>query len=465
MELFSQAIAIPSPERLAGWVANQDFSCWLDSALPGHPRSRYSLLALEPLARLTVDAAGAGILEQEGTRSAVADPWSFLSETLRAHVLPAERHPFFSGGWIGFLAYESYGSRGKQQPRGRVPGLPDAVFLAVDTALVMDHEQDRAWVFSLGLKRLGEAGGRALAEKKIRRMMNRLAAPPPPWTPRDISGRIVSNQTREEYLAKVEVVREAIGRGDCYQVNLSQQFSVQGDLDPADVYLKLRAASPAPQMSFLNLGTFQILSASPEVLLGMDGDRVVSHPIKGTRPRLDKASADARMRDELLASSKDAAELLMIVDLVRNDLGQFCRPGTVRVPSLKTLESFPQVHHLVATVEGLMRADADAWTALRLVSPGGSITGAPKLKAMEIIDALEPGPRGIYTGSVGYADFSRRASFNIAIRTAFLANGKLCYAAGGGITYDSDAAREYDETLHKAEGWFRALGLTPAINT
>jgi para-aminobenzoate synthetase component 1 len=210
-------------------------------------------------------------------------------------------------------------------------------------------------------------------------------------------------------------------------------------------------------MVFFNLGPRQILSASPEILLEIDDNRVRSFPIKGTRPRGSDAASDAQLREELLASEKDAAELLMIVDLVRNDLGKFCELGSVRVSSLKQLETLPQVHHLVGCVEGRCQEGVSPLQALRELSPGGSITGTPKRKAMEIIQNLEVHQRGIYTGSLGYWSFNNRACFNIAIRTAVLSEDKLEYFAGGGIVADSDPELEYEETLVKTRGLLEAL--------
>jgi para-aminobenzoate synthetase component 1 len=458
MELYSQAVPPPSPETIARWVASHPQAVWLDSALPGHPRSRYSLVALEPGAVVTLNPNGTGVLAKGRVRVSLADPWKFFAESLASFRVPAESHPFFSGGWVGFLSYESYGSRGKPQPKGRAPGFPDGVFFGVDTGLILDSVGDRAWVFSLGFDWETKKAERGLAERRIRDWVNRLARPVAGTSPVTAARSLRSNFTRERYRDAVREIREALFAGDCYQVNLSQKFFAEGDFDSASLYLKLRAHAPAPQMAFLNLGDSQILSASPELLLEIAGGEARSYPIKGTRPRSADPEEDRRFRETLLASSKDAAELLMIVDLVRNDLGRFCVPGSVRVPQLRSLETFPLVHHLVATVQGTMRPEVTPWEALLAVSPGGSITGAPKLKAMEIIDRLEPDPRGIFTGSIGYADFSGRAAFNIAIRTAWLSGKSLEFGAGGGIVADSDPEAEYEETLHKARGFFEAIG-------
>ena len=259
---------------------------------------------------------------------------------------------------------------------------------------------------------------------------------------------------KEEWIPLVARAQEYIAAGDIYQVNLTHTLSSPWSEDPALFYPRLRAASPAPYACFAELGDTAVLSASPECFLRIDGRRVVTRPIKGTRPRGGNDEAVAR---ELLASPKERAELVMITDLERNDLGQVCEYGSVRVTALCELQSFAQVHHLVSTVEGHLRPEVSAVQAVRACFPGGSITGAPKRRAREIIAELEPAPRGLYTGAVGFFGRDGRAIFNIAIRTLVVRDGVATYGVGAGIVADSDPAAEYDETLHKAAGLFAAL--------
>jgi para-aminobenzoate synthetase component 1 len=417
VKIFTWPVARPDPHRLAALVQSSPPAFWLDSASLGHPRSRASILALDPL-----------------EYRAAADFGKFLQFAIEtdAELLSFSKsnQSAFGGGWIGCLDYE-----------GR------ADFFLFDTWLELDHFQDTAFVYSRD-------------PQKAQRLAQRLGEPAPPLNPWQ-SGPIRAEVSRAQYLDQVRDIQERLRRGDCYQVNLSQGFSAEGRGDAADLYLRLRQAAPAPQMAFVNLGGEQIFSASPEILLETEGRRARSYPIKGTRPRSADAGLDARLAEELLASPKDAAELLMIVDLVRNDLGAVSEAGSVAVPDLKRLESLPQVHHLYAVVESDLKAGIGPLQALHRLSPGGSITGAPKLKAMEIIAELERGPRGMYTGSIGYAGFSGRSSFNIAIRTAVLKSGKLEYRAGGGIVVDSEPEAEYEECRHKARGFFAALGVEP----
>jgi aminodeoxychorismate synthase component I len=261
---------------------------------------------------------------------------------------------------------------------------------------------------------------------------------------------------RDEWVQRVRRAHDYIAAGDIYQVNLTHTLSAVWPADAAAFYPRLRAASPAPFSCFLRLGDTTVLSTSPECFLSIDGRRIVTRPIKGTRPR--RGDDDAAAARELLSSPKERAELVMITDLERNDLGQVCQYGSVRVTGLCELETFAQVHHLVSTVEGRLRDDVTPVQAVRACSPGGSITGAPKKRAREIIAELEPSPRGIYTGALGFFRADGRACFNIAIRTLVVRGGHATYGVGAGIVADSDPVLEYEETLHKAAGLAAALG-------
>jgi para-aminobenzoate synthetase component 1 len=266
--------------------------------------------------------------------------------------------------------------------------------------------------------------------------------------------------TRDQYLAAVSRILEYIAAGDVYQVNLSQRFHATSDAGAFEIYRRLRSASPAPYAAYLSFGRRSLLSASPEQFLELRDRRLVTRPIKGTRRRGGSPEEDARLAQELLSSPKDDAELAMIVDLERNDLGRVCEPGSIRVSAPKVLEQHPTVHHLAATVEGRLRADLGAVDVLRAAFPGGSITGAPKIRAMEIIDELEPTRRAFYTGAIGALGFDGSLNLSIAIRTVLADGSDYYYQAGGGIVADSDPAAEYDETLAKAAAMARALGVT-----
>ena len=263
-----------------------------------------------------------------------------------------------------------------------------------------------------------------------------------------------SGLTKEQWMRLVRAAQEYIAAGDIYQVNLTHTLSAPWPGEAAGFYPRLCAASPAPYACYVRLGDTAVLSASPECFLRIDGRNIVTRPIKGTRPR---GGDDAAAAAELQASAKERAELVMITDLERNDLGQVCDYGTVRVTGLCELQSFAQVHHLVSTIEGRLRPGISPVQAVRACYPGGSITGAPKKRAREIIAELESAPRGIYTGAIGYFGRDGRAVFNIAIRTLVVRGGRATYGVGAGIVADSDPGAEYDETLHKAAGLFAAL--------
>jgi para-aminobenzoate synthetase component 1 len=282
--------------------------------------------------------------------------------------------------------------------------------------------------------------------------------------PNEISGTALrSNFTHDDYIRAVETAREYITSGEIYQVNLSQRFEGGLTTPPYDLYQKLRAINPAPFAAYLNFDEVTVLSASPERFLKLDGDRVETRPMKGTRPRRRSAAEDEALARELQDSVKDKAENVMIVDLERNDLGKVCRIGTVNVSELCTLEKYATVFQLTSCVEGQLSGSKNRIDLLEACFPGGSITGAPKIRAMEIIDELEPTRRSVYTGSIGYLSFSGQVDLNIVIRTILVKNDRVYLQVGGGIVYDSEPEAEYQETLHKAKALFQALNLSPHV--
>jgi para-aminobenzoate synthetase component 1 len=261
--------------------------------------------------------------------------------------------------------------------------------------------------------------------------------------------KAVAGFTREEYMAAVAAIKAYITAGHVYQVNLSQRFEMAFKGDPYRLFQRLYEMNPAPFFAYIHAGDHTIVSTSPERFIKQTGDQVETRPIKGTRPRGRSAEADEAFRQDLLASRKDDAELSMIVDLLRNDIGKVCRAGSVRVTAHKRLEAYRNVYHLVSIVEGTLSPDRDAVDLIRATFPGGSITGCPKIRAMEIIDELEPSRRHLYTGAIGYISFHETMDLSIAIRTATILNDRLFFSVGGGIVFDSDPADEYEETLHK----------------
>ncbi|MDF1850074.1 MAG: anthranilate synthase component I family protein [Verrucomicrobiales bacterium] len=291
------------------------------------------------------------------------------------------------------------------------------------------------------------------------RRVQSLESPANPATPEQV-GEFSPGVSRSEFCRLVETAQEYIAAGDIYQVNLSHQFvaSMEPEADLFPLYERLRDRSPAPFSAFLRQGEKEILSSSPEEFLSISGRTIRTRPIKGTRPRFRDRELDEKSAYDLITSSKEVAELIMITDLERNDLGQICEFGTVEATELLKLERFAQVFHLVSTVEGTLRPEVTALDAIRACFPGGSITGAPKKRAREIIDELEPIPRGLYTGAIGGFGFNRESRFNIAIRTAIREDDTLHFHVGAGIVADSVPEMEWEETLHKASGLLQAFG-------
>jgi para-aminobenzoate synthetase component 1 len=272
-----------------------------------------------------------------------------------------------------------------------------------------------------------------------------------------VQGKIISNFTPDSYASAFAAVQNYLRAGDCYQINLAQRFSAAATGDALGAYLTLRNLSPAPYSAFLNFPQSKILCASPERFLRVQNGSVETKPIKGTRPRSSDAQLDRQLGEALRSHPKDRAENLMIVDLLRNDLGKSCIPGSVRVPKLFELETFANVHHLVSTVEGKLAEGRDALDVLRDCFPGGSVTGAPKQRAMQIIEQLEPNHRGIYCGAIGYVGFDGNMDSNIVIRTLVYSDNKIHCWAGGGIVADSEEKSEYQETLDKASAMLELL--------
>jgi para-aminobenzoate synthetase component 1 len=363
---------------------------------------------------------------------------------------PAAGVPF-AGGALGYWAYD-LARREMHVPELARDGerLPLMAVGLYDWALVLDHELRTARLVSH--RRYPETS--VLLPRILQRLQQATAALPDNFR---VDGQIASNFTRDTYRAAFDAVQGYLQSGDCYQVNLAQRFSAAASGDAFCAYLELRRQSPAPYAAFLNLPRVQILCASPERFLGVHSGHVETRPIKGTRPRGGDDDSDRQLADELRRHPKDRAENLMIVDLLRNDLGKSCAPGSVRVPKLFEVESYANVHHLVSTVEGELAPGRDALDLLRDCFPGGSVTGAPKQRAMQIIEQLEPHRRGVYCGAIGYVGFDGNMDTNIAIRTMVYSDGEIRCWAGGGIVADSQCEAEYQETLDKASAMLALL--------
>ena len=354
----------------------------------------------------------------------------------------------FQGGLIGFLGYD-LAPHLERLPRqaARDSRLPEIRMALYDTALTVDPQSEAVTLHAWDLTDEGREALRRRCRHWRRALRSALSSPRPVRKSR--LGVLESNLELTSYLQRVRRAIEYIAAGDVFQVNITQRFAARGLVEPLDLFLRLSQASPAPYAAFLSWRDLAVISSSPELFYQTRGDRVATRPIKGTRPRGSDLDEDRRLAAELAGSAKDRAELTMIVDLERNDLGRVCRFGSVKVVEPLAVESFAQVHHLVATVEGQLRPGLGPVDLIRAVFPGGSITGAPKIRAMEIIDELEPNRRGLYTGAIGYLSRGGKSAFNIAIRTMIAEGDCVSYQVGGGIVADSDPLMEYHETLHK----------------
>ncbi len=412
--------------------------------------SGYSVMGWDPF--LVLRARGRQVVVQQGAaaRTWQADPFTVLEDLLGSLELPGDSPllPLAAGG-LGFLAYDLKNHLERLPNRARDDlGLPE-MFLAFPRRLVV-HDR-RAGQFRQVQISYEDARGRPQGGSS-----EELLFPAAPLGEYQV-GSLKSNFSREAYLQAITRIRDYICQGDVYQVNLAQRFSFALTGDPYALFRRLFHLNPAPFYAYLNCGDFQVLSTSMERFLYRRGDYLETRPIKGTRPRGSTAEEDAALRRELADSLKDDAELSMIVDLLRNDLGKVCAPRSVQVKEHKRLEAYQNVYHLVSIVTGKVRPESSQVDILRATFPGGSITGCPKIRAMEIIDELEPHVRHVYCGAIGYLGLHRNLDLNVAIRTAIVARGQAHFAVGGGIVYDSREEDEYDETLHKGRTLFRLI--------
>ncbi len=432
----------------------------LDSAR-GDPRlGRWSYVAADPY--LTLVSKDGRI--QSGERGFSGDPFAVLQRAMAHYRLdhdPGLPVPFQTGavGWFGYdLAHHL-----ERLPHPALDDLafPDLAIGFYDTVLAFDLPERRAWLMSSGWPEATPEASMHLRKSRADCFAGLLAGAVAADLPPDVAGevRLETNFTRPAYEAAVARVVEYILAGDIFQANISQRFCAElpPGLDGWALYRRLRQRNPAPFAAYLDSGSMQIVSASPERFLQLHGRQVETRPIKGTRPRGATPEDDRALGEALLASEKDRAENVMIVDLLRNDLSRVCRDHSVQTPEICVLESFATVHHLVSTVTGELRPGLDAVDLLRATFPGGSITGAPKIRAMEIIAELEPTARGPYCGAIGWLGADGWMDTSITIRTFAIRNGKVAFQAGGGIVADSDPAAEYEETLDKARALIEAL--------
>jgi anthranilate synthase component I len=448
-------------------AGHADYAFLLESVEGGEQIARYSFLGKDPLLVLRADASGRVSVERSGVTTVLDEPLvpalRRLMADFTAPVVPGL--PRFTGGAVGFLGYDAaawfepvpLAAAGESDEAAAAAG-----FMVFDTVLAFDHVRHRILIISNALVRAGDdlEALYQFACTKIGFLERELQAnlSQPSRTPgRQLTVR--SNMSRDRFEAAVRKAQEYIAAGDIYQTVLSQRFDAEVDADPFTVYRALRHVNPSPYMFFVRMGQRAILGASPEMLVRIEGRRVETHPIAGTRPRGPDEAADQRLGEELKASEKERAEHVMLVDLGRNDVGRVSEYGTVRVPQFMGLERYSHVMHLVSVVEGRLRADCDRLDALVACFPAGTVSGAPKIRAMQVIAELEPDRRGVYAGAIGYLDFAGNLDFCIAIRTIVMSGTRARVQAGAGIVMDSNPSDEFDETCDKAKALLRALDL------
>jgi len=471
--LVAELHAAVEPLAIFELLARQRHCLFLDSAVldgggdaapsadrastqaPATPRlGRFSYVAADPIHSIEVVATGDG-RDAERVNAAFSQLRSLMAD-LACATIPGL--PPFQGGVAGLVSYEC----GLARLGIAVPGSSSVPILSLhiyDLVYAFDHDAGRGWIISQGVPARGPTARRARAEERLEGLLAALAKPVSAGHSPPVPGRgeIVSTQSRESYIAMVEAGIELVRAGDIFQVNLAQRLSLAATIDPVELHRRSRTLNPAPFAAFFDAGTATIVSMSPERLLQVERGTVRMHPIKGTRRMLASPEADLYAGEDLGQSEKDRAENVMIVDLVRNDLSRVCTPESVRVEALCRLERYRYVQHLVSIVAGRLRPGLNSLDALDAAIPGGSVTGAPKHRACEIITQLEEFTRGAYCGSLGFIGFDGAADFNLLIRTFVVAPDSISFAVGGGITARSDPAAEYAETFHKAEGMLRVL--------
>jgi para-aminobenzoate synthetase component I len=470
--------------RLFAPIAHLPWSMMLDSGQALNPSTgkagsqygRFDILVAEPFITLVTKGKYTTITRNAKVEYSEEDPFLLLKSILAPYKTPKvgvfspkEGSPVagttlpFAGGAVGYFAYD-LGRRLEKLPNQAMPaaGIPEMMVGIYDWAVVVDHREKCSYLISHGFNSDTHQNWTRLQE--LFDETSRVSSNDVDLTRFQVNSEVKSNLPEPKYKTAFSKVKNYIKEGDCYQVNLAQRFSASVSGDSWAMYQKLREISPAPFMAYMQLPlneteNFQVLSDSPERFLQTTGNHVETRPIKGTRPRSGDSTQDLAYSNELLTSLKDKAENLMIVDLLRNDLSKTCAVGSVKVNKLFQLQSFANVHHLTSFIVGKLKSNKTSVDVLRACFPGGSITGAPKLRAMEIIDELEPHRRELYCGAIGYIGFDGDMDTNIAIRTAIICNNELSFYAGGGIVADSEEHKEYEETLDKASSFTKIIKL------
>jgi para-aminobenzoate synthetase component 1 len=429
-------------------IADQPWSIFLDSGYPYSEQGRYDILATKPICTLVTHGDKTTITQNGITRTSKLEPFLLLRQQLALTPLPTCAQLPFNGGALGYFSYD-LARRLERLPHiaADAEQIPEMAVGIYEWAVIVDHQQQQSWL--VGLESVANRW------QDLINQFSHLA--PQQQADFQVLTPPQSNMTAQAYAQAFDKIKFYLTEGDCYQVNLTQRFASPCCGNPWQAYQALREINAAPFSAYLNLPQVQILSSSPERFLKVHDGIVETKPIKGTRRRKPEPKADQAQIEALQSSNKDRAENVMIVDLLRNDISKSCQEGSVHVPKLFDIETYTTVHHLVSTVTGLLAKNQHALDLLRSCFPGGSITGAPKIRAMEIIEELEPHQRGVYCGSIGYIGFDGNMDTNIAIRTLVHSDGTIRFWAGGGIVHDSVLAEEYQESFDKAAAMLQVL--------
>lgn len=447
-----------SPIVIANLFRDEQGVTLLHSAKQNPENGRYSYLGVRPFQQLVCKNAWI----KTNDAHFKGDPLETINQLCFGHAF--DKHPNlppFQGGAMGYLSYD-LGAYFEQlpQPRQDEFALPDIILGFYDVVFVWDHEQQICALLSSGLRQQGESRI-AYAKQRLSELLTFINSHPiEPVIPDPITATkaITANFTREDYVKALQKTIDYIFAGDIFEANISQRFHFQTASSAFDIYLKLQSVNPAPFAGFMQFPACQLMSSSPERFLKLDTMNVEACPIKGTRPRGQTPEQDKQLGEALINSVKDRAENIMIVDLMRNDLSKVCLPHSIKVPEVCGLHSFATVHHLISTVKGQLAPEYNAIDVIRATFPGGSITGAPKIRAMEVIAEIEPTARGPYCGSMGYIGFDGDMDLSILIRTMVKKGNDVTFQAGGAIVSDSIPEEEYQETLDKAKGLMKVFG-------
>lgn len=452
-------IEYQDPELVLLKLADEPGLCFLDSSKPDKLLGRYSYIAVDPFEVIKSKNEHVSI----GNEKAPGNPFDCLSTRLLPYKSePIDDLPPFQGGAVGYFGYDLlHHLESIPQPAEDIIAVPDMMIGLYDLVVAFDHIEQSAWIISQGFPEISLELRQERALQRAERLRKKLSTKnidPAQWSPSN-SLSISSSFKQAEYCQAVQKTIDYIYAGDIFQANISQCFSSDfpKNLNPIYLYTALRKQNPAPFAAFIRFDDICIASASPERFISLNNGKIQTRPIKGTRPRGDTPEADIALADELVSSPKDLAENTMIVDLMRNDLSRVSKADSVKVTQLCELESYQTVHHLVSVVEAELHSDLNAIDLMKACFPGGSITGAPKIRAMEIIYEIERSARGVYCGSIGYIGFDGNMDTSIVIRTYTINGEKIYFQAGGGIVADSVPETEYQESLTKASALKKVL--------